>query len=230
MKSLYSTLITGLSACVMTCGLLFTGMPATSDEIALLGNITGKAADSNPYHFSLYKQNYALSTFFSIQSDETYRGVVKKSTFRVRTNYDLSDEHGWQATGIKRVVSLGSVYPWATEVDVYDTQWMAMGMIDGQVVSTAAARFSIYNSNVDLVGIAYLDYSLNTYTIEYPENRTSLLPIAELHRHKDAGGLDWWEVTVYDPNQIDERIMRIFAAMASDLQPQIDKYYLSQGN
>lgn len=209
---------------LLTC-LSIIGLQATADEVV---SIPEKILE--PYHFNVYKQEYSLATFFSIQSDETYRGVVKKSVFRVRTNYDLSDQHGWQATGIKRVLSLGSLYPWATEVDIYDTQWLSVGMIDGQVASTAAARFSIYNANADLLGIAYLDYGLNTYTIEYPYQTVSLLPIAELHRHKDAGGLDWWEVSVYDPQQIDERILRIFAVMASDLQPQIDAYYQSWKN
>lgn len=197
---------------LLTCLALFTSHAQSTEPVS-----------ESSYTFSLYKQTYALSTFFSIQSEETYRGVVKKSIFRLRTNYDLSDEHGWQATGVKRVISLGSLYPWATEIDIYDTQWSYLGMIDGQVASTAAARFSIYNANNDLVAIAYLDYSLSTYTIAYPESEA--FPIAELHRRKDTSGLDWWEVTVYDRRPIDERVLRLFAAMASDLQPKIDKYY-----
>jgi len=177
------------------------------------------------YHFDIHQQIYPLATFFSIQSDDTYRGIVKKSVFRVRTNYDLSDQHGWQATGIKRVVSLGSLYPWATEVDIYDTTWQFLGMIDGQVVSTAAARFSLYNADGELVGIAYLDPSLDSYSIVYPYSEA--FPIAALHRQRESNGEDWWKATIYDAHQIDERLMRIFAAMACDLQEEIDAYYSS---
>ena len=60
------------------------------------------------YHFSLFEKQYPLATYFTIQSDDFYPGVVKKSIFRVRTNYDLSNADGWQATGIKRVLSLGN--------------------------------------------------------------------------------------------------------------------------
>jgi len=148
---------------------------------------------------------------------------VKKSSFRVCTNYDLSNGDGWQATGIKRVLSLGSIYPWATEVDVYDTRWEHIGMIDGQVVSTAAARFSIYNAEGNLSAIAYLDYSLNTYTIVYPDSEA--YPIAECHRHKVVFGQEWWDVIVYDSEQVDERLMRIFAAMVCDIQSDIEAYY-----
>lgn len=175
------------------------------------------------YHFSIYEKTYPLATYFTIESDDTYRGSVKKSFFRMRTNYDLSDAHGWQATGIKRILSLGAIYPWATEVDIYNTIGGSIGMIDGQVVSTAAARFSIYDQNETLVGIAFLDYSLNSYSIVYPDSEA--FPIAELHRHHEVNGLDWWDVTVYDEAQIDQRIIRIFASMVCDIHPDIDAYY-----
>jgi|GEM_PF-1562247 len=175
------------------------------------------------YHFNIHKQEYPLATFFSITSDDSYPGVVKKSVFRFRTNYDLSDRHGWQASGIKRIGSLGSFYPWATEIDIYDTRWEWMGMIDGQAVSTAAARFSIYDADSQLVGIAYLDHTLRTYTITYPNSEA--YPIAQLIRNYDPKGQDSWSAIVYDPDPIDERIIRIFAAMACDLQDVLDEYY-----
>lgn len=185
--------------------------------------LRGEVNQGGSYHFSMHLNAYALATYFTIQSDDTYRGVVKKSSFRVRTNYDLSNGDGWQATGIKRVLSLGSIYPWATEVDIYDTRWEHVGMIDGQVVSTAAARFSIYDAEGNLCGIAFLDYSLNCYTIVYPDS--DAYPVAELHRHREVYGQEWWDVVVYDENQIDERIIRIFAAMVSDIQDDIEVYY-----
>ncbi len=177
----------------------------------------------NSYHFDIYKQIYPLSTFFSIQADDTYHGLVKSSRLCARTNYELSDKNGWQATGIKRLLSLGCIYPWATELDIYNTQWQAIGMIDGQVVTTAAARFSIYDEFGTLVGIAYLDQSLNHYNIVYPDRE--MFPIVELTRQFEDLGQDSWSVIVHDPDQIDERILRIFAAMACDLQEAIDNYY-----
>lgn len=177
----------------------------------------------NGYHFSVYEKIYPLATYFTIESDDSYCGSVKKSIFRIRTNYDLSNSDGWQATGIKRMLSLGSIYPWATEVDVYDTRGDYLGMIDGQVVSTAAARFSIYDLSSQLCGIAYLDHSLNSYSIVYPDSEA--FPIVELHRHLELDGSSWWSAAVYDEAQIDPRILRVFAAMVCDIHPQICIYY-----
>jgi hypothetical protein len=188
--------------------------------------LKAEEAIPNSYHISIYPKTYILASYFTIQGDDTYRGIVKKSAFRIRTNYDLSNSDGWQATGIKRMLSLGSIFPWATEVDIYDTCWEPLGMIDGQVVSTAAARFSIYDSKGILCGVAFLDHSLNTYSIVYPNSEA--FPIAECIRHRDAGGLDWWDVVVYDSQQIDDRVIRVFAAMICDIQGEIDNHYKQQ--
>lgn len=197
-----------------------------STFIWLMFNSAEMRADKNErkgYSLSIYEKKYPLATYFTIESDNTYRGSVKKSVFRVRTNYDLSNADGWQATGIKRLLSLGSVYPWATEVDIYNTIGEFIGMIDGQVVSTAAACFSIYDLNDTLAGIAFLDYSLNSYSIVYPDSEA--FPIAEFHHHHEVDGMDWWEVTVYDEAQIDQRVIRIFASMVGDIHPEIKAYY-----
>jgi hypothetical protein len=204
------------SPCLFVFSLLSCFFAATA-------SLQGADRPEESYHFSIYPNDYALATYFTIQADDTYRGVVKKSAFRIRTNYDLSNGDGWQATGIKRAMSLGSIYPWATEVDIYNTRWEHVGMIDGQVVSTAAARFSLYDAEGNLKGIAFMDYSLNRYTIVYPDSEA--FPIAECHRHRELIGQDWWDVVVYDNNQIDDRIIRIFAAMACDIQVDIDNYY-----
>ena len=205
MRKFYS-----VRAVLLCCLMLLTKLSATEQEL-------------KGYSFSLFEKTYPLATYFTIESDDTYCGVVKKSFFRIRTNYDLSNSDGWQATGIKRVLSLGSVYSWATEVDIYDTNWHYIGMIDGQVVSTAAARFSLYDHENKLCGIAYLDHSLNSYSIVYPGSEA--YPIAELHRHEENGGLIWWDIAVYDERQIDLRILRIFASMICDIHTKILTYY-----
>lgn len=205
-------------------------MKTTRTAIAALLSLTlhffslgAQEENQTEYHFSIYEKVYPLATYFTIESDDTYRGSVKKSLLRIRTNYDLSNSDGWQATGIKRVLSLGSVYSWATEVDIYGTKGDYLGMIDGQVVSTAAARFSIYDLDGQLRGIAYLDHSLNSYSIVYPDSEA--FPIAELHRHQELDGSTWWHATVYDGAQVDSRILRIFTAMICDIHPQICAYY-----
>lgn len=180
----------------------------------------GAVHETEPYSFDIKKDAYMLHTNFQISSDTTYNGSVKKSKLRVRVNYDLSDEHGWQATGIKRVASLGIMYPWAGEIDLYDTRGVKFGMIDGQVATTEAAKFSLYaydeEGDYERIGIAYLNSDMQSITILYSDAGPH--PIARLERKPGFNQEDYWNVEVYHPEQIDDRLVRIFAAFALDHQ------------
>lgn len=183
----------------------------------LIFSISSSYANEKKYHFKISKKEYRFSTFFEIDSEDSFRGNIKKSVFRLRTCYDLSDIHGWQATGIVRVLSLGAIYTWAKEIDVYDdTRGEYIGMIDGQVVTTAAARFSLYDAKNDLVGIAFLDNNYSGFTISDPSSEA--YTIARLKRNYIRDDVDNWEVTVYEGERIDPRILRIFSAFAVDYQ------------
>jgi len=184
--------------------------------LIFVGSLNAATPEVLPYHFKIQKKEYRFSTFFEIDSEDSYRGAIKKSLFRVRTNYDLSDSNGWQATGICRVLTLGALYTWATEIDVYDTEGTWIGLIDGQVMTTAAARFSLYNAESELVAIAFLDKNCQGVTISSPENETYTL--ARLDRIYVQDKIDDWEVSVFDPEQIDDRLIRIFAAFIIDHQ------------
>ena len=69
-------------------------------------------------------------------------------------------------------------------MDIYDTRGEYLGMIDGQVVTTAAARFSIYDLTGKLCGIAYLDHTLHSYSIVYPHSEA--YPIADFQTPRDG--------------------------------------------
>lgn len=182
----------------------------------IAGSLSASADETIPYQFKIQKKDYRFSTFFEIDSEDTYRGTVKKSCLRVRTHYDLSNQHGWQATGICRLLTLGALYTWATEIDVYDTEGTWIGMIDGQVMTTAAARFSLYNEASELVGIAFLDQGCQGVTIASPDNEA--YTIAKFDRLYVLDKVDDWIVSVYDPGRIDGRLIRIFAAFILDHQ------------
>lgn len=173
------------------------------------------------YHFEIQQHDHKFASYFDIDSDDTYPGTVKKSVFRLRENYDLSDEHGWQATGIVRAVSLGTVYPWAKEVDIFDTQYEWIGFIQGQVLTTAAARYNIYNQSEQLVGLVYLNSEMASFSIVDPENPAHR--IAQFKRIYVEGIKDPWRVIVYDGDAIDERMLRLFAAIMVDIQEQFLK-------
>jgi hypothetical protein len=146
----------------------------------------------------------------------TYPGTIKNSSFRVRTNYDLSNQQGWQATGITRMLSMGLVYPWATDIDIYDTRGTLIGMIDGSMATLESARFDLYsydeNGEATQVGVALSNADFSHFAITSPGN---YLPIAELSRDMKYNN---WRVTVTAPQIIDDRIIRIFAGFVVNYQ------------
>lgn len=168
------------------------------------------------YHFTITKKNYDCSTFFEIDSEDTYRGNIKKSIFRLRDCYDLSDKDGWCATGVKKIFSLGLLFDWGAEIDILGVHGEFLGSIQGEVLTTAKARFSIYDRNKNLVGIAFIDKDGKGVTINPPNNETYTL--ARFTRHFIQDVEDDWSIIVYEPKNLDDRIIRIFAAFCVDRQ------------
>lgn len=187
-------------------------------------NATIKAAvhEDHPYEFEVRRDPYQFATFFQITSKDSYIGSVKKSAFRLRRNYDLSNKDGWQATGIVRIITLGVIYSWASEIDIYDTEGTKIGMIDGQIVTTENAKFSLYaydeSGNYTHVGTAYLDRDFDSFTILPPDGTPH--PIAKLERFimPTGNGIDYWRTQVYQPEVIDDRLVRILATFVMDHQ------------
>jgi hypothetical protein len=185
---------------------------------AAIANSYGVHED-HPYDFLVKKDIYKFSEIYQIKSPlkETYPGSVKKSAFRIRTNYDLSNVDGWQATGITRIISLGSVYTWAKEIDIYDTRGVQIGFIDGNLATLEAAKFTIYDydeaGKATAIGIAYANSTFNRFvilsTIDSPH------PIAELDRNFNEKN---WSISVHYPEKIDDRIIRVFAAFVTDYE------------
>lgn len=172
--------------------------------------------EGQAYSFLVTCKDYGMSSEFEIQSGHVPPGRIKKSIFRVRSNYDLADEHGWQATGITRFFSLGSLFHWARQIDVYNTDWQYIGNISGTVLTTASACYSFYDEEDKCVGHAYVDKQCRGVSIHHPEMESRI--IAQLKRHFEIGVKDEWETFVYEPSQIDFRILRIFSAFICDLQ------------
>ncbi len=182
---------------------------------------TNQYQSFNRYHFKISKKKYQLSDFFEIDSEDTYRGTVKKSKFRLRNCYDLSDTDGWCATGIRRMFSLGSFFDWGAEIDVYGTQGEWLGMIEGKVLTTAMARFHIYDRYENLVGVAFVDNTGRGVTITKPGNETYAL--AKFERRFETDIEDTWKAIVYEPAALDDRLIRIFAAFCLDVQDRFHK-------
>ncbi|MCC5791138.1 MAG: hypothetical protein JJT82_00810 [Legionellaceae bacterium] len=175
--------------------------------------------EDHPYDYTISKDIYKMSEIYQIKSiqKETYPGSIKKSMFRIRTNYDLSDKHGWQATGIIRLLSPGAIFPWATDIDIYDTRGVKFGLIDGSAFTVESAKFHLYEyddfGNSFEVGVAFANPDFSRFVI-YPLGNNPH-PIAEMSRDYNN---KTWNVSVHYPEILDDRIMRIFSGFVVDFQ------------
>lgn len=168
------------------------------------------------YSFSMTKKDYLFSTEFELDSDDIEISYVKKPKLSIHTQYDLQGSKGIEATGSVRILSMGSVFPWGKDIDIYDEKGGYLGMIDGEALTTADAKFSIYNEDGNKVGIAYLDDNKTGFTIVHPENYARV--IARLKREYVKDVPDAWKTKVYQGDDIDPRILKLFAAFAVDTE------------
>lgn len=169
------------------------------------------------YGFSIHKKPYAFTTYFEIESDHVPGGTLVKDFFSIHTCYDMYSHDGdYEGTGVCRLFSLGLLFSWATEIDVYDEEGTWIGMVDGQALTTAAARYTVYNGNGDRIAVAFVDYGGGGFTLVEPLNETRI--IASFKRNFIPDGIDFWNITVFEGKEIDPLIIKTFAAFAVDRQ------------
>lgn len=165
------------------------------------------------YQFTVHKKDYSFSTVFELEDEDCLVGSILKSVFRIRTNYDIYDPYGkYMGTGICRFFSLGLFYTWATNIDIYDANGNWIGLIDGCMFTTEAAKFDFYNYKGDCVGLAYLDNSKSGFSIEDPNNSAHIIGCLNLHGHE----ADHWEVSIFDKNPIQRELIEVFATFICD--------------
>ncbi len=192
--------------------------------VLLLGCVSGSASEAacgEVFAFDVHQRNYLLSTVFELHSKERFLGSIVKESLNVRTQYDLYNEAGTlQGAGVCRLLTLGVVFSWACEIDVYDQNKELVGVIDGQVATSAAAKFSIYDAAGTRVGIAYLDRTNAAFTIVDPVNE--LRHLASFRRNFVQNIVDHWDVKVYS-DAVDIRLIKVFAGFAIDSQDHFKK-------
>lgn len=181
------------------------------------------AAESERLSFKINEKEYYFSNYFEFNSNEVPFGVVVKKRFahlHLTNHYEVYDAKGqYEARGASRLLSLGALFSWATEIDIVDSTGRTIGMIDGQVGTLQKARFSIYEYDVkgwQLKGIAYMDQEQRSFSIHNPNNDKHIL--ASLKRILLPNERDHWECHIFEPGAIDTRIVKIFAAFAVDHQ------------
>lgn len=177
---------------------------------------------SEPYRFTIYQRDYLLSKKFdlekqNIQNQPIPFGIVSKPKVSIRSNYQLFDTKGlFEAQGLSDLLSLGALKTWATDIKVYDYEGKYIGMIDGQMVINSRAQFSFYDKDDSRVAIALVESEGMSVHISLPSYNN--VAVASLKRVDIARLTDHWEVSVYDPAQIDLRVLKIFSSFIADYQ------------
>ena len=190
------------------------------------------ADEPEPYSFDITEKKYACSNSYEMESDNCYFGTVDRSKYRWNTfkkekfnlihpQYNLYNTCGeWEATGTVHLLStggLGICYTWGKDISIKDSCDHDIGFIDGELLSIEHAKFSISDyEKGGVVGVAYLDCDHTGFTVVDPCNDKRV--IASYKREFVRDTVDCWHVDVYEPEAIDLRILKVFAAFAVDTQ------------
>lgn len=171
-------------------------------------------ATQSPFSYSVIKNPYRFSTYFELMGKEGYEGRVVSNFFHVRTTYDLYNAEGmYEGQGICRALSLGVLFSWARDLDLYDARGIYIGMIQGKVMTTTSAKFNLYDAAGQLIGSAYQNRNQSSFNLLDPSPMERMLGV--IKRNATA---DEWEVTLYDSTAIDHRQLKILSAFIADHQ------------
>jgi hypothetical protein len=171
----------------------------------------------HPQKFRVTRSDFTFSTIFDVVSDLQQQGSVVKSIFHLRAQYDSYDPLGnLEAYGIRRLLSLGAFCAWGAEIDIYYPDGNYLGMIDGQIATSGAAKFSFYDGLGNPLAVAYLDRNCLGFSVTHPEQSSIIL--ARLTRNYNLGTIDSWDVLIYEPAHFPPEMIKIFAAFACDTQ------------
>jgi hypothetical protein len=171
---------------------------------------------ADPYTYSIIEHPYRFSTDYEMQGKNGFEGRAIKKKLAVQTSYELYDAAGnYEGYGTVQILSLGAIFAWAKDIDVYDAQGQKIGFIDGQALTTASAKYTFYDGNDVELATAYLDYGCNGFVVSLAQGQRT---IANLRRNFVEHVSDFWDVTLFEPGALDTRLLKVFSAFALDNQ------------
>lgn len=174
---------------------------------------TGFAGEGK-YSYMVLKNPYRFSTYFEMMGEHGYEGRVVSNFFHARTTYDLYNAAGvYEGQGICRALSLGVLCSWARDIDIYDATGVCIGLIQGQVLTTAAAKFNFYDAYGQLVCSAYQNYNQSSFNMLDASPMERMMGVVKRNAIADE-----WDVTLYQSDIVDHRCLKIFSAFVSDYQ------------
>lgn len=156
--------------------------------------------------------------------------LIRSGLFMPRYYYDLFDAHNnFLARGITRAFSFGQIFPWAMELDVYDSDGLYLGLIDGQTFTYARAKFMFYNPNGVATAIAYLNNEYCEFHLVSAFDESFIM--AEM-KGNAYGSVSVTETKLLKERiPVDDRVLKVFAAFITDYhdeftpQPKVVHYF-----
>ncbi len=182
-----------------------------------LSTVYSDVLDEKTWNVTKDTSPLSYTAEFEIKNGEASLGkVVRTGLFTPRYYYDLYDVNdSLQVRGITRAFSLGFLFAWGTEIDLYDADRL-VGMIQGEVWTSSRAKFAFYDANAVLTAHAYLDDESCDFLIVSAQNKGKVL--AKL-KGKAYGDASTWEMKLLTyPLNMDERALQIFAGFVADFQ------------
>lgn len=168
--------------------------------------------------FNVFKHEYTFATEFDLEWEGQQYARAIKSSFNLRSQYELYDENdAFAGKGVGSWIpsfGLGWLYSWAANISVYDKNGYYIGSIEGTLYTDAVAKFIFRDLNEHRIAIAYMDRDRSTFMIHSPANVTK--KIGELQRHAVPYRMDYWKVLLNDETIIPPPMIQVFAVFASD--------------
>jgi hypothetical protein len=170
--------------------------------------------------FNVIKHEYTFSTEFELEWEGMQYARALKSSFHLRTQYDLYDSEGeFVCTGFGNWIptyGLGWIYTWAADFSLYGKNGNYIGSFKGTLYTDAVAKFIFYDSSHTKIAIAYMDKERNTFCIRSPHNFTK--KILEVNRQVAPYKIDYWTTQIYEDRLIPPELIQVFAIFACDRQ------------
>lgn len=159
---------------------------------------------------------FTTSAEFNFKTGNEITGkVVRTGLLCPRYYYDFFDAQGqFQMRGVTRAFSLGFLFAWGMEIDLYDAAEVYAGSIRGEMMTKSRAKFTFYGPAGETRSIAYLNAKKPNLLVVNPVDESQV--IAEL-TGKTYGDVSTWTVEVkYEPSAVDDGLMKIFSAFVAD--------------
>tara|TARA_R110002126_G_scaffold247974_1_gene390827 strand:- start:3789 stop:4397 length:609 start_codon:yes stop_codon:yes gene_type:complete len=168
---------------------------------------------NNPGHYAFVRHK------ISSPVKDTYPGdILALGSTLLLYKKPYCKEDAFQATGVVRAEQwILWKDPWAKSIDIFDSDNVKIGMIEHESSTFGPTTYYLYTydsaGNTIHIGTALVKKDFSQITIDSSDS--SATPITKLYRQGETND---WLVFVYYPDQIDDRIIRIFSGFVVECE------------